>query len=311
MSLQEPRLRASHLDAARHGTRSKLAELRRLIVGAAGHEGLIDGLLLSVVDEPTPPTAGLATPTFALVAQGRKRLALGQQVFEYGAGDYLVVSVDLPVTGHFVEASQQNPCLGVGMELRPDAIASLLLDAAEKPGTPVRGLVVSRASAELVDAVIRLLRLVDSPDDARVLAPLIQREILWRLLRSTQGAAVRDIGLADSSLSHVARVIRWIRDNYTEPFRVEDLAEMAGLSTSAFHRHFRTVTELTPIQFQKKIRLHEARLRVVGLGEDVTSAGYAVGYDSPSQFSREYRREFGLPPSRDRAGSGKSSPALL
>jgi AraC-like DNA-binding protein len=183
--------------------------------------------------------------------------------------------------------------------LRPEAIAALLLDSTEKPGGPVRGLSVSRASAELIDAMVRLLRLVDTPDDARVLAPLVQREILWRLLRSPQGAAVREIGLADSSLSHVARVIRWIRDHYTEPFRVEDLAAMAGMSTSAFHRHFRTVTELTPIQFQKKIRLHEARLRVVGLGEDVTSAGYAVGYDSPSQFSREYRREFGTPPSRD------------
>lgn len=288
-----------------------LAELRQLIIRSAGHEQLIDGLLLSVVDAPTQPAASLASPTFALVAQGRKRLALGDQVFEYGAGDYLVVSVELPVTGHFVEASKDAPCLGVGLELRPELIASLLLDSAQKPGGPVRGLVVSRASADLVDAVVRLLRLVDSPEDARVLAPLVQREILWRLLRSTQGAAVRDIGLADSSLSHVARVIGWIRDHYAEAFRVEDLAEMAGLSTSAFHRHFRTVTELTPIQFQKKIRLQEARLRVVGLGQDVTSAGYAVGYDSPSQFSREYRREFGTPPSLDRAGSGKSSPAMI
>jgi AraC-like DNA-binding protein len=276
-------------------------ELRALILGAVGRERTIDGLLLSVVDAPTPPTAGLATPTFALVAQGRKRLALGEQVFEYGAGDYLVVSVDLPVTGHFVEASKEKPCLGVGLELRPETIASLLLDATDKPSGPVRGLTVSRATAELIDAVVRLLRLVDQPDDARVLAPLVQREILWRLLRSPQGAAVREIGLADSSLSHVARAIRWIRDHYTEPFRVEDLAAMASMSTSAFHRHFRTVTELTPIQFQKKIRLQEARLRVVGLGEDVTSAGYAVGYDSPSQFSREYRREFGTPPSRDTA----------
>jgi len=286
-------------------------ELRALIVNAAGREGTIDGLLLSVVTAPTPPTSSLASPTFALVAQGRKRLALGEQVFEYGAGDYLVVSVDLPVTGHFVEASPAAPCLGVGLELKPEVIAELLLDAAEKPGGPVRGLSVDRASTDLIDAVIRLLRLVDQPEDAPVLAPLVQREILWRLLRSPQGAAVRDIGLADSSLSHVARVIRWIRDHYTEPFRVEDLATMAGLSTSAFHRHFRTVTELTPIQYQKKIRLQEARLRVVGLGEDVTSAGYAVGYDSPSQFSREYRREFGTPPSRDRAESGKSSRALV
>ncbi|MEV5961183.1 AraC family transcriptional regulator [Kribbella sp. NPDC051952] len=280
-----------------------LAELRELIVAAAGREQTIDGLLLSIVEAPTPPMSTLATPTFALVAQGRKRLAVGDRVFEYGAGDYLVVSVDLPVTGHFVEASGAEPCLGVGLELRPDLIASLLLDSADRqvPGPSVQGLTVSQAPYELIDAVIRLLRLVEQPDDARVLAPLVQREILWRLLRSPQGAAVREIGLADSSLSHIAGVIRWIRDHYTEPFRVEELAEMARMSTSAFHRHFRTVTAMTPIQFQKKIRLQEARLRLVGLGEDVTSAGYAVGYDSPSQFSREYRREFGAPPSRERA----------
>ncbi|MEU4293034.1 AraC family transcriptional regulator [Kribbella sp. NPDC026596] len=278
-----------------------LAELRELIVAAAGREQAVDGLLLSIVDAPTPPMSSLATPVFALVAQGRKRLAVGDHVFEYGAGDYLVVSVDLPVTGHFVEASKQEPCLGVGLELRPDRIAELLLESADDqtPGASVHGLTISQAPKELVDAVIRLLRLVDEPDDARVLAPLVEREILWRLLRSPQGAAIREIGLADSSLSHVARVIRWIRDHYTEPFRVEDLATMARMSTSAFHRHFRTVTAMTPIQFQKKIRLQEARLRLLGLGEDVTSAGYAVGYDSPSQFSREYRREFGTPPSRD------------
>ncbi|MGW6276420.1 AraC family transcriptional regulator N-terminal domain-containing protein [Kribbella sp. NPDC055071] len=281
-------------------TDQALAELGSLIIAANGREQTIDGLTLSVVDAPTPPMSSLAKPTFALVGQGRKRLAFGDQVFEYGAGDYLVVSVDLPVTGHFVEASAREPSLGVGLELRPDRIASLLLEAADQtPGAPVRGLTVARAPDELVDAVIRLLRLVDEPADAPVLAPLVQREILWRLLRSPQGAAVREIGLADSSLSHVARVIGWIRDHYAEPFRVAELAAMAAMSTSAFHRHFRTVTAMTPIQFQKKIRLQEARLRLVGLGEDVTSTGYAVGYDSPSQFSREYRREFGTAPSRD------------
>ena len=275
-----------------------MAELCSLIAAAARRERPIDGVLLSYVDEPTPPMASLATPVFALVAQGRKRLAVGDQVFEYGAGDYLVVSVDLPVTGHFTEASREKPCLGVGLTLRPDAIASLLLEHRPERATAA-GLSVNRAPAELVDAVVRLLRAADDPEDLRVLAPMIEREILWRLLRGPNGAAVRQIGLADSSLSHIGRAIRWIRDHYTEPFRIEELAAMVGMSASAFHRHFRTVTAMTPIQFQKKIRLQEARLRVVGLGEDVTSAGYAVGYDSPSQFSREYRREFGTPPSRD------------
>ncbi|WP_132210646.1 AraC family transcriptional regulator [Kribbella steppae] len=270
-----------------------MAELRSLIAAAARREPPIDGLLLSVVEAPTPPMASLATPVFALVAQGRKRLAVGDQVFEYGAGDYLVVSVDLPVTGHLTEA----PFLGVGLTLRSDAIASLLLE--HRPVGATAGFSVTKAPADLIDAVVRLLRLAGDPEDARVLAPMVEREILWRLLRGPNGAAVRQIGLADSSLSHIGRAIRWIRDHYTEPFRIEELAAMVGMSASAFHRHFRTVTAMTPIQFQKKIRLQEARLRLVGLGEDVTSAGYAVGYDSPSQFSREYRREFGTPPSRD------------
>ncbi|WP_202865759.1 AraC family transcriptional regulator [Kribbella turkmenica] len=274
-----------------------MAELGASIVAAAGRELPVDGLLLSVVEAPTPPVASLATPVFALVAQGRKRLAVGDRVLEYGAGGYLVVSVDLPVTGHFTEASAAKPCLGVGLALRPDVIASLLLD--HRPAGAATGFSVSKAPAELVDAVIRLLRLVDDPEDARVLAPMVEREILWRLLRGPNGATVREIGLADSSLSHIGRAIRWIRDHSTEAFRVEELAATAGMSSSAFHRHFRAVTALTPIQFQKKIRLREARLRVVGLGEDVTTAGYAVGYDSPSQFSREYRRESGTPPSRD------------
>lgn len=183
-------------------------------------------------------------------------------------------------------------------------MAELLLRAG--PGAVPRGaaaapsaLAVNEAPAELLDAVVRLLRLLDHPRDRDVLAPLVLREILWRLLSGEQGALVRQLGLADSSLSHVARAVGWIRDHYRESFRVEDVARLSGMSVSAFHRNFQAVTAMSPIQFQKQIRLQEARLLLAAHPGDVTGVGHRVGYDSPSQFSREYRRQFGVPPSRD------------
>jgi AraC-like DNA-binding protein len=237
------------------------------------------------------------------MAQGGKRLLLGDQVFEYRAGQILVVTAVLPVTGHFLDASPQVPALAMGLALRPAALAPLLLDApvAPRPRSAVGppALATGDAGPELLDAVARLLRLLDSPADARVLAPLIEREILWRLLTGPLGAAVRRIGLADSGLSHVSRAIRWIRDHYAEPMLVADLARSAGMSPSAFHRHFRAVTNMSPLQYQKRIRLQEARTALAVRPGDVAGAGHRVGYDSPTQFNREYRRLFGAPPGQD------------
>ena len=160
---------------------------------------------------------------------------------------------------------------------------------------------MSNASDDLVDAVVRMLRLPDHPRDLPVLAPMIEREILWRLITGEQGATVRQLGLADSSLAHVGRAVRWIRDHHAETFRVGDLARRSGMSASAFHRNFHAVTAMSPIQFQKQIRLQEARLLLVARPDDVAGVGQAVGYDSASQFSREYRRQFGTPPGRDAA----------
>jgi AraC-like DNA-binding protein len=242
----------------------------------------------------------------ALIAQGAKRIALGDRVYEYRAGQYLVASVDMPITGHFTEASPELPAIGFGLLLHPATVAELLLQAAPGDLPPAgggapSGMAVSDAPDALVDAVIRLLRLLDRPRDMTVLAPLIKREILWRLITDQQGAAVRQLGLADSSLTHVARAVRWIRDNYRESFRVEDAAQMSGLSVSAFYRNFQAVTAMSPIQFQKQIRLQQARLLLATHPHDVTGVGHRVGYDSPSQFSREYRRQFGAPPSQDAA----------
>ncbi len=212
--------------------------------------------------------------------------------------------MDLPVTGHFITASPDRPALGFGLMLRPATVAELLLQAAPGDLAPAgsgapSSMAVSDAPGQLVDAAVRLLRLLDQPRDMAVLAPLIKREILWRLITGEQGAIVRQLGLADSSLTHIARAVRWIRDHHTRSFRVEDLAQRTGMSVSAFYRNFQAVTAMSPIQFQKQIRLQEARLLLATHPNDVTGISRRVGYDSPSQFSREYRRQFGAPPSQD------------
>ena len=248
----------------------------------------------------------MAEPTLAVIAQGVKETTLNGRTFTYGPGQFLVVSVELPVIGHLVRASVDEPFLAFVLELRPARIAELLLEttpvATAGPGaadTTPAGIAVSDASPALLDATGRLLALLDAPGDAAALAAGVEREVLWRLLTGPQGATVRQIGLADSRLAHVARAIRWICVHYDETLRVDELAALAAMSVSSFHRHFRSVTSMTPIQFQKQIRLHEARARLLAQPDYITGVGFAVGYDSPSQFSREYRRMFGVPPSRD------------
>ena len=284
------------------------AELKALIArhARADETTAIDGVLLSALGRPGEPQASTSGTVMALIAQGAKRLAIGNRVFDYRPGQYLVASVDLPITGHYTHASADEPALGFGLILRPSAIASLLLEADAGP-EPARaapapaGIGVADASPELLDAVVRMVRLLDSPGDRDILAPMIEREILWRLITGPLGQSVRQIGLADSSLTYVSRAVRWISEHYDKPFRVEDLARSCGMSTSAFHRNFHAVTALSPIQFQKQIRLQKSRLLLLNGADDVATAGYRVGYDSASQFSREYRRQFGLPPGRDAA----------
>jgi AraC-like DNA-binding protein len=259
----------------------------------------IDGVLLSAAGRPGGPRAATTGTVMAVIAQGAKRLAIGDRVYDYRPGQYLVASVDLPITGHYTHASPDEPALGFGLILRPSAIAPLVLNADAAPAPP--GIGVADASPELLDAVVRMVRLLDSPDDRDVLAPMIEREILWRLINGPLGQSVRQIGLTDSSLTHVSRAVRWISEHFNQPFRVEDLARSCGMSTSAFHRNFQAVTALSPIQFQKQIRLQESRLLLLTGADDVATVGYRVGYDSASQFSREYRRQFGLAPGRDAA----------
>jgi AraC-like DNA-binding protein len=282
-----------------------LAELRLLIArhagGAARHRAtILDGVSITCVTEPTPPTAVMSEPSLAVVAEGVKRTVLNGVPFDYRAGQYLVVSLDLPVIGQALQATADEPFAVFTMKLKPAAIAPLLLETGTTAKPPAfSGLAISDATPELLDPIVRLLRLLDRPDDLRVLAPGLEREILWRLITGEQGALVRQIGLANSSLTHIARAIRWIREHYNEPLLVADLAALSGMSASSFHRHFRAATSMTPIQFAKQIRLQEARALLMTLPANVAEVGYLVGYESPSQFSREYRRTFGVTPGRD------------
>ncbi len=285
---------------------SSLAELQALIARHA-REGRPDtalaGVRATIALQPTQPVHHVTRPGFAIVAQGAKETVVGDRLFEYGEGDFIVTSVDLPICARIVRASADRPYLACGLTLEPAAIAALLLETAgSDDGAPAPcGYGVRRASAELVDCAVRLLRLLDQPRDAPVLRPLIEREILWRLLTGEQRGRVRQIGLADSRLAQVSHAIRHIRERYAQALSVDELAALAAMSVSSFHRHFRAVTAMTPIQFQKQIRLQEARARLLAEADDVAAVGFAVGYESASQFSREYSRMFGAPPGRDAA----------
>jgi len=284
-----------------------LNELRTLLDRHArpDYSTAIDGVLVSRVERPDPPAPSMTGMVLAVIVQGAKRLALGDRVYEYHAGQYLVTSVDLPVTGQFLQIEPGRPALGFGLALEPSAVADLLLQAGPasvpRSAAAPSGIAVSDAPAALLDAVLRMVRLLDEPGDQAVLAPLLKREILWRVVTGEQGATVRQLGLPDSSLSHISRAVRWIREHFAQPFRVEDVARMAGMSVSAFYRNFQAVTAMSPIQFQKQIRLQEARLLLATRPGDVTGVAQRVGYDNASQFSREYRRQFGAAPSRDAA----------
>jgi AraC-like DNA-binding protein len=282
-----------------------LNELQRLIARHAKPDGkprdVLPNVTLMSSSAPTAPMAEMAEPMFALVARGAKRVGLGTKVFDYGAGQYLVVSVDLPLEAHVAAATAEAPYLGLGFTLRPEAISTLLLEvgAARSARDDAPGIAVSDLTDDLIEPLNRLLKLLDRPADIPVLAAAIEREILWRLLNGTQAPMVRQIGLAGSRMAQIGRAIRWIRNHHAEALRIEELARIAGMSVTTFHRHFRRLTSMSPLQYQKQIRLQTARSQLMSAMADVAEVGFAVGYESASQFSREYRRMFGQPPGRD------------
>jgi AraC-like DNA-binding protein len=260
----------------------------------------IDGMTVVVTTSTASGTGGVTQPVMALVAQGGKQTTLADQVFDYRAGQYLIASLELPVTGHITQASPAEPFVAMGLPLRKSVITELLLETGGgRDDDNSSGIVTADADEELLDAVVRLLRLLDRPADFAVLGPGVEREIHWRLMNGPRGAAVRRIGMEDSRVSLIGRATEWIARHYDRTIRIADLADEIGVSVATLNRHFRAVTAMSPLQYQKQLRLQQARLRLMAEPADVAAVGYAVGYDSPSQFSREYRRLFGQPPGRD------------
>lgn len=283
-----------------------VADLRELIGRHCSnplHSAVIPGLRLLNAAAPNPGVNTIYRPSLCLIAQGHKQVLLNDHVFEYDPSQYLIVTMDLPVTGCIVHASPERPYLGLSLDLEPELIAELLIDHAGRTfdSPPAPGLAVSHLDEELLSSVVRLLRLLDQPGDVAVMAPLIRREIHYRLLQGEQSAAIRSIATTDSRLARIGRVADWLRVHYDESISVDKLAAQANMSVTSFHRHFKAITLMSPLQYRTQIRLQEARRLLLAQPQAVASIGFKVGYDSPSQFSREYRRMFGTPPAADAA----------
>lgn len=265
------------------------------------HPSAIPSLTVIRASSPSTPTPSVYDPSLCIVVQGRKRAVLGDDVYYYDALNYLTVSVTLPAIGHVLEATPEKPYLCMRLELDARMIGELLLQVGRSavPPSTDRGLYVARTSPQLLDAVLRLTRLLEQPRDAAILAPLVLREIHYRVLTGELGHRLRELCVVDSQVNRVARAIELLRKRFTESLRIEDLAAAAHMSESSLHHRFKAVTAMSPMQFQKQLRLHEARRLMLTEGLEAAAAAHRVGYESPSQFSREYRRLFGAPPRRE------------
>jgi AraC-like DNA-binding protein len=290
--------------------RAELADLvARCVPGEGLHATAIPQLDLLRGDRPTEhSTPALYEPSLCLIAQGRKQACLGKEVYLYDPLHYLITSVALPISGRVIEASPGEPYLCVRLSLDVAQITELIAETgvAQPPRSQTRsqssrGLFVERVDSPLLDAMSRLLRLLETPQDIPTLAPLVIREIYYRLLQSPQGARLQEIAIVGSQAHRIARAIEWLNQHYHQPLRIEELAQVVNLSSSTLHHRFKAVTAMSPLQYQKQLRLQEARRLMITEGLDASAAGYRVGYESPSQFSREYSRQFGAPPLRDLA----------
>lgn len=282
---------------------SPLADgIARWTAGKNATDGIVPGLTLHRWEHPTEPTSYMMGPSLCLIAQGRKRVILGEEAFVYDAHHFLITSVDLPIVANIIEASADQPYLGLSLLLDLPALGQLMVSnsvAMDKTAADRLGIAVEELSQPMLDAFVRLVGLHANPQDIPILAPLIKQEIFYRLLGSKQGFRLRRMVSADTQGYQIARAIDWLKDNFTAPVKVEDLAGKAGMSASAFHSHFRAVTAMSPLQYQKRMRLSEARRLMLTERVDASTAAFEVGYESPSQFSREYSRMFGAPPLRD------------
>jgi len=260
------------------------------------------GLFLYRFSSPAGPRYGVTEPSFCVIAQGSKEVLLGKDRYRYDASHYLLVSAELPVAGHIVDASQEQPYLAVRLVLDPAVVTEVLIEAglhASGRDDAIKVMAVTRLDANLLDAVVRVVRLLDSPGDYGVLAPLVAREIIYRLCLGEQGGRLRQIAASGGRAHRIAKAIELLRTNHNKPLRMTGLARQLGMSVSGLHHHFKAATGMSPLQFQKQFRLQEARWLLLAGDVDAATAGYRVGYDDASHFSREYRRLFGEPPLRD------------
>jgi len=281
-----------------------ITDLAALIMRHAPQTGMaataVPRLSLIRADQPSLPVPSVYEASLCLIAQGCKRVSLGDESLVYDASRYLLVSVDLPLVGHVLEASPSSPYLCCKFDLDLSALADLLTTfGGRAPSHDLPVLAVYPSDPDLVDAACRLVKLLERPDTIDALAPLIERELLYRLLHGPHGPMLRRIAAADSHLNQISRAIARIRGDFDRQLRIDEIAAAAGMSPSSLHAHFKAVTRLTPLEYQKQLRLQEARRLMIAEGASAGSAGFAVGYESPSQFSREYRRLFGAPPRQD------------
>ena len=277
-----------------------LKELLARLWQAHGRETPIDGLFLTSVTAPTGPIHAVYRPSLCVVVQGAKTSMLGDRAYRYDAGKCLIASMEVPIRAEITRATPDQPYMAFSLALAPATISDLLLELdGIDDASAGAALAVHALGPELADPLCRLLALCERPRDITILAPLIRREITWLLLNGAMGPALRQIGLAGSHMARIGRALACIRESFADQLNVRQLADVAGMSPATFHRHFKAVTAMTPVQYQKQLRLQEARRLLLSDNADVARIGYAIGYESPSQFSREYRRLFGSPPGRD------------
>lgn len=262
----------------------------------------VPGLSLFRREESTEPTSGMYEPSVCLVSQGAKRVILGDDTYVYDSHHYLITSVHLPTIVQIIEASPEKPYLGLRLKFDLREVSQLMVDSnlpQPRPQQSSRGMATGEVTLQLINAFIRLIELLADEKDIPILAPVIQREIIYRLLVGEQGERLRQIATVGSQSQQIAKAIGWLKSNYSKSISMDDLAAQANMGTSTFHHHFRSMTALSPLQYQKQLRLQEARRLMLAESMDAANAAFQVGYESPSQFNREYSRQFGAPPLRD------------
>lgn len=281
-------------------TRRSLIELMRFHCSAPKQKTPVPGLTLFRNEAPTEPVRSLYDPRLCVVLQGRKELILDRQHIEIGPRDYLVVVLDLPVTARVAEASPGHPHYAITLDLDPAIIAELVAGKREpRSAAKTKGAAIAGLTADILEPLERLVRLLDRPMDIETLAPLMQRELFYRLIQGSLGDMVIESGIGNSRLSRIARTTAWLKANFDQPVDVATLADIAGMSQTSYYRAFKAATAMSPLQFRARLRLHEARRRLQLGVEKIGSVAFAVGYENQSQFNREYRKLFGRPPGAD------------